>query len=147
MTKLPSNNDSSPAERRRLVRQSGGSYRDIALGEAGTVGGRWAMESKTKVVGSSPIAYPRQPETSPWGSDLVGPEPSLGYSIEEHPAVGEPHEIEKSLRETSGGEGVIQTAPSNGSPKSGDVEAPPGSHSLLGVETTSPPPQKRKRKR
>jgi hypothetical protein len=55
-------------------------------------GGRYATEgSKQTVIGSSLIAYPQQPSTSPWHSDPCPPEPlidgtgegnTLGYQID-----------------------------------------------------------------
>src|SRR5262249_4693471 len=59
-------------------------------------GGRFAVERKQTVIGSSPIAYPQQPSTSPWHSDPCQPEPPLGYSVDAMGAVGEPHEIRAS---------------------------------------------------
>jgi len=45
-------------------------------------GGRYATQgSKQTVIGSSPIAYPAQPENSPWHRDPVPDEPPLGYDI------------------------------------------------------------------
>jgi hypothetical protein len=56
-------------------------------------GGRYAATgSSPRVIGASPISYPQQPTNSPWHHDPVGDEPSLGYSVEDHDAVGERHE-------------------------------------------------------
>jgi hypothetical protein len=64
-------------------------------------GGRYATEgSKQTVVGSSPIAYPRQPENSPWHHDPCPPEPPLGYSVDEQEPVGEVFEREASAAST-----------------------------------------------
>ena len=65
-------------------------------------GGRYATEGgKQTVIGSSPIAYPQQPSTSPWHSDPIGTEPPLGYSVEEMEPVGEPHERTASATSSS----------------------------------------------
>jgi len=53
-------------------------------------GGRYAVEGKQTVMGSSPIAYPQQPSTSPWHHDACPPEPPLGFSVDEMEPVGEP---------------------------------------------------------
>ena len=56
-------------------------------------GGRYAAEgSKRTVIGSSPVAYPAQPATSPWHHDPCSPEPPLGYSVDEQDPVGEKFE-------------------------------------------------------
>ena len=41
--------------------------------------------------------YPRQPAGSPWAGDLVGDEPSLGFSVEAMEPTGEANEIQASL--------------------------------------------------
>jgi hypothetical protein len=58
--------------------------------------GRWGKPSV--VVGQTPaIAYPRLPSTSPWHSDIVPPEKSLGFDISAQEPVGTAAEIEASL--------------------------------------------------
>src|SRR5262245_41722369 len=53
-------------------------------------GGRFAASS-------APLTqYPRQPEHSPWAAGVVGREPPIGFSVEEMPIVGEPHEVAAS---------------------------------------------------
>ena len=52
-------------------------------------GGRYAVEGKATVTGSSPISYPAQPTHSPWHHDPIGTEPPLGYSIDAIDPVGE----------------------------------------------------------
>jgi hypothetical protein len=60
-------------------------------------GGRFAaIEKSATVVGAAPISYPQQPATSPWARDVIGDEPPLGYSVEDHDPVGELHEREGS---------------------------------------------------
>ena len=56
-------------------------------------GGRFSVQTKLTVIGQSPITYPQQPQTSPANqAALVGDEAPLGYSVENHEPVGEPHE-------------------------------------------------------
>jgi hypothetical protein len=52
------------------------------------LGGRFKKLTPSTVVGSGPVSYPRLPETSPWSCDPCPPEPTLGYSVEEHEPVG-----------------------------------------------------------
>ena len=59
--------------------------------------GRYAAAgTRPAVTGSSPIAYPQQPSTSPWHSEPIGTEPPLGYDINAQDAVGEPFEVAAS---------------------------------------------------
>jgi hypothetical protein len=142
--KLPFNNDSSPAERRRVVRETGATYHDIARGEAGTVTGRYAAQAATRVTGSEPPirhatvgSDPPVPYAPHWLADPCGPEPPLGYSIEEHPAVGEPHEIENSLlREKIDAPGMNSAGSSVDSP--GDGAPPEGPHLPSASDAPSP---------
>jgi hypothetical protein len=40
----------------------------------------------THITGSTEVAWvPPQPSSSPWSSDPVGPEPPLGYSVDDVP--------------------------------------------------------------
>jgi hypothetical protein len=49
---------------------------------------------------ASPLHYPAQPTSSPWGSPIgPGTEPPLGYAIDDVEPCGTPAEIAKSLRE------------------------------------------------
>jgi hypothetical protein len=69
-------------------------------------GDRFSVLEKTTVTGSSPIGrYPKLP-SGPWSEGPGGgPEPSLGYSINEIEPVGEPHERERAVeRNTALGE-------------------------------------------
>lgn len=60
--------------------------------------GRHAAAAKASVTGAkASVQYPRQPSTSPWHSDIVPPEPSLGYAIDAQECVGEVFEIAASL--------------------------------------------------
>ena len=106
----------------RKVREAA-TYHSVAMaGIDDERGGRYATEgSKQTVIGSSPIAYPQQPSTSPWHRDPVPDEPPLGYDINAQGPVGEPHEVRAS-------EG---SPPSTG--QDGDVGGGPG-------DGTSPEP-------
>ena len=111
MTKYSFNNDSTPAERRRRVLRETGTYRDVALGEAGTVQGRYyGAISKTHVTGAGP-EYPPMPETSPWHRDPVPDEPPLNQDVNVVEPVGTFGEIEHSLRESSDGTGMDSSEP------------------------------------
>ncbi len=59
--------------------------------------GRFAKD--TTIIGTRAASlYPRLPESNPWNaSAAVPPEPSLGYSVEDHEPVGEAHELAASL--------------------------------------------------
>jgi hypothetical protein len=127
-------NESSQAERRAVAANDrrvhkGGTYHQFAASEAGAVGGRFAAESKQRVVGSGPVAYPQLPETSPWHNDPVPAEEPLGVDINMVEAVGTYAEIEKSLAESQSGEGINQASPPNGLPND-EGRAPLGSNSL-----------------
>ena len=62
----------SQAERRAVVENDqrvGVAYSQIAASEAGTIGGRFAAEVKTRVTGATPSpAYPTLPSSSPWAA-------------------------------------------------------------------------------
>jgi len=148
MTKYSFNNDSSPAERRRVLRETGASYHDVALSEVGTVQGRYGeLEKSSSVTGGLAHRYPPLPETSPWASDPVGQEPPIGIDLSA-PVVGEGFEIEKkSLREMSGGEGMNHSdQPSNATRQAATDElspeaTPPQGHQKQGAPS---PPSKRR---
>ena len=67
------------------------------------LGGRWA---KPRPMMSGQV--PMQPEGSPWSYDPVGPEPPLGYSVDEMEPVGSPHEVERSLRAIEQQEEIVE---------------------------------------
>jgi len=98
-------------------------------------GGRFAKVARSTVTGADPVPlYPRQPANSPWANDPIGQEPSLGYPIDEHLAVGTEAEIIASLREAHSDHGdqpsSFENAPPSGDARSGtghpssDVVAP-----------------------
>jgi len=101
-------NETSQRERREALRND--TYLSRAQGNADSpVGGRYAKELATQVVGVP--RYPMLPSTSPWSHDATGDEPSLGYSIDEAPVVGEPHELGGSAA-VSASEGPLLPSPS-----------------------------------
>jgi hypothetical protein len=112
-------------------------FHDIAAGEAGTVGGRFAAVSKTQLTGTVP-EYPRLPTNSPWATEPVGQELPLGFDVNAVEPVGTPAEIEQSLQALGEAEGP----PSLGQLDGGDARsvgcAPPAS------EAPSSSPTKRK---
>jgi hypothetical protein len=79
-------------------RKAMATYKSIAEANADLeLGGRYAKVTKTTVTGSGPISHPQLPEGNPFKCDPVGIEPPLGFSVEDQPATGEPHEILRSL--------------------------------------------------
>jgi hypothetical protein len=89
-------------------------------------GGRFKAVNQTIHTAATPV-YPEQPPNSPFHHDPVPDEPPLGFSINEAPVVGEPHEVERSIREL----GDAADAPASASLPLRDV-----------VETAAPPPPK-----
>jgi hypothetical protein len=86
----------------------GGTYHQIAVSEAGAIGGRFAAEAKTHVTGVAPAPqYPTLPVNSPWADEPVGPEPPLGVAIDQMEPVGEPFEIQ--MDEARSGTGITPT--------------------------------------
>jgi hypothetical protein len=112
-------NDLSQAERRRILKDT---LHGRAVAEQDTIGGRYAAESKQRVVGSASFKYPQLPEGS-WGNQgvAVPSEPPLGFSVDAVEPLGTAAEIEQSLREVRDGTGT-PTEPSS----PGDAEAPRG---------------------
>jgi hypothetical protein len=87
--------DISQAERRRVLEndrlaREGSTYHNHAVSSANDLmGGRFGVDSKSVVIGSSPISYPRIP-SGPWsGADIVPPEQPLGYAIDQQEPTGE----------------------------------------------------------
>jgi hypothetical protein len=67
---------------RKVREQASTMFEHAVLSADDDRGGRFAGVNKTIVVGASPVAYPPLPASSPWhGPDPVGPEPPLGYSV------------------------------------------------------------------
>jgi len=108
--------NASPQSERRAVLKAG-TYHQFATSEADAVGGRYAAQSKARVVGSASFEYPALPVSSPWANDPVPPEAPLGVDINAVEPVGTHAEIEHSL----------QLAEPQGLPGGGGV--PRGGHS------------------
>jgi hypothetical protein len=93
--------DISQAERRAVLksdRDARNTYFERAQADAEDgVAGRWARPAPTVVTGGS-----QYPAASASHSDPSPPEEPLGYSVDEHEAVGSPAEIERSQREAAG---------------------------------------------
>jgi hypothetical protein len=142
-------NESSQSERRAVLRNERevGTYHAFATSEAGAVGGRYGVVSKTRVIGSGPVEYPALPSSSPWASDPIPPEPSFGMAIDAMEPVGTHVEIEQSLQlaELQSGGGINPISPPNG-PPSGDARSSGPLHSGSSEAATSPHPKQKRRK-
>jgi hypothetical protein len=96
--KQPFINETSQADRRQVHKDT---MHTRAIGNASMPRDRWSGINKTTVTGASPIQYPEQPPNSHWARDPVPAEPPLGYSVDDHPPVGEVFEVERSLGDQS----------------------------------------------
>ena len=65
-----------------------------AQDEISEAGGRYQRLSRPSVTGATP--FPQQPRGPEWTKDPTGPEPALGFSVEDHPCTDEPHELLRS---------------------------------------------------
>jgi hypothetical protein len=85
----------------------------FAQREADLPRGRFTAVEKATVVGgvSPPHNYPKGPD---WTVDPVGPEPSLGFDVNQMPPTGEAFEVRRSLE--------AQQVP----PSSGSIPSPQG---------------------
>jgi hypothetical protein len=119
-THRPYRQDATQREREEVLRndQRANTFAGRAISEADDVRGRWAEINKSNVVGATPtVDYPRLP-SGPWADPVqVPPEPSLGFSVEDHEPVGTIQEIEASLGEQSAsllaqGDAVVVSASS-----------------------------------
>jgi hypothetical protein len=86
------------AERRAIIRgdREPTTYHQLANVDAALEGGRFAQDRV--VSGAEPsVSYP--PASSPWSSaqPQPGPEPPLGFSVDEMEPVGIPAEIDASI--------------------------------------------------
>jgi len=103
MTEKPYQNNVSQADRAatlqndRRVQKDTFHSRQIA-GESQLPRDRFFNENKSQIMGAYLSQYPKLPADH-WSNQTaaVPPEESLGFSVEEVPVVGEPHEIEASL--------------------------------------------------
>jgi hypothetical protein len=113
-------------------------FHSFAQAEADTPRGRFTATEKATVIGVSPPSYPELPSNSPFHHDVVGPEPPLGFSVEEMQPVGSYHEIQVSL------ERLGEPASPSGQPDGGSAAAPSNSSSF-GVMRAGPPSFSKKR--
>ncbi len=80
MIEHPFENEANQKLRRETLRNDRSTLLDHARAHADdAAGGRFKRELATSVVGVP--NYPKQPETSPWHHDPVGPEPPLGLDV------------------------------------------------------------------
>jgi hypothetical protein len=111
----PYHNEATQSEKRAILKND--SYFARQQSQPDDAGGRYAKIRPSNVTGSAPSQQiPKQPENSPWASDPLGPEPPLGFSVDEMNPVGELHEIEKSLasleaRESNPTTAVVMASP------------------------------------
>jgi hypothetical protein len=79
-----------------------GTYAAHAASDANSVGGRWQQTNKSTMTGATEaVHYPTLPAASPW-HDGNAVEPPLGIDVNETPIVGEPFEVEASIRRLAG---------------------------------------------
>src|SRR5437588_10372616 len=85
----PFNNNASMREKEQVLRDT---MHNRAQAKANEIRGRFAAHERSNIVGSTPsvVEYPAGPN---WACDPVPQEPSLGFSVEDHEAVGEAHEL------------------------------------------------------
>jgi hypothetical protein len=131
MAHFPYQNESSQSDRRKTLENDREVRASTYLQQAQANvdedrGGRYAATgSSPRVTGASPISYPQQPSNSPWHHDPVGDEPPLGYSVEDHDAVGERHERAGS---------AVPVEPTNRMDTAGTAAAAPAlSHVVTGA--------------
>jgi hypothetical protein len=147
----PYDNPASQDERRQVLRDTllgRRAHKNTYFAHAHSdEGGRFSAPDQPPryTVGSE--AVPRYPAGPNWSADPVGPEPSLGFSVENVPPTGEMFEIEKSvLAESPGDEGMIQSSsPISGPPSGGEVSS--GDPPKDAVDAASPPPIKQRRRK
>lgn len=132
MTEHPFNNDSTPAERIQVHKDT---MHGRAIAEANEAGGRFKTVNETTVIGATSLNYPELPSNSPFHHDPVPIEPALGISVEDHQPVGTYSEVQQSL-ERLGMTGIGSSAPDGGA-----VAAPASVSASFPdvVETAAPP--------
>jgi hypothetical protein len=104
MAHFPYQNESSQSERRRTLendRKARLTYHEHAQSDPELeLGGRFKQLTPTSVTGVGPSPIPQQPSNSPWHHDPVPMEEPLGFSVEDHDPVGEPHELARDAADT-----------------------------------------------
>jgi hypothetical protein len=100
MTKRPFINQTSQADRQATLENDQRVHKNTYLSHThNEAGGRFAKISPLNVTGSSTL--PQYPAGPNWSADPSGQEPPLGFSVEDHPPVGEAFEVERSLGEAA----------------------------------------------
>jgi hypothetical protein len=74
----------------------GATFSDFAQADASEVRGRFTAHERSTVIGSAPSPATQYPAGPNWTCDPVPPEEPLGYSVEDHEPVGQPHELKAS---------------------------------------------------
>src|SRR5262249_22556732 len=103
-------NDASQSERRAVLKndRAAGTYFAFAAAEADAIRGRFAAQSKARVVGSEPaVNYPALPADSPWCHDPVPDEMPIDVDVSAAPIVGEFHEVAASLGKANSDDGRL----------------------------------------
>jgi hypothetical protein len=109
--------ESEQAEKRRVLAndisvrcQQGSTFLDHT--HIDDAGGRFGVVNEATIIGrDGPLAYPQLPESSPWHSDMVPPEPSLGFRVDAMPKLESPA-AEHGVSPAVGPDGPTSVAPS-----------------------------------
>jgi hypothetical protein len=138
--KPPFNNDSTPAERRRVVRETGAStYADHVYDDTG---GRYRKQTPSTITGAQPVVeYPAQPAGSPWAGEQAV-EPALGYDVNAQEPTGTHAEIQASICESDEG-----MTPTTSSCSLGAACSAAESHRSAASSAPAPPQSKPKSRR
>jgi hypothetical protein len=118
-------NDTSQKERAEVLKNDRAVHKNTFLSHTHSEeGGRFARPQT--IVGSRPtVDYPRLP-SGPWADPVqVPPEEPLGYSVEDVPIVGEPHEIQASIEASCGDSEASACFSYASSPQQGDATLRP----------------------
>jgi hypothetical protein len=112
----PYTNDTSQRERKETLRndQRTSTFFDQSKISAALEEGRKAL-ANIHTGSEKFVAYPPQPDTSPWSGPQPGPEPPLGYSVEDQIPVGEAFEVQRSLAAQSANDGITPPSEAGGS--------------------------------
>jgi hypothetical protein len=135
--------DASQEERAKLLREERQINTRSAMQEVidPRMAGRFATQSKPDfTIGKDEVVhYPRLPGNSPWQQEQPPPEEPLGFSVEEMPPMGEPHEIAHAYELLSASVGPRPTDSDAGAVSSlgatADPYSPSGSANSAPVES------------
>jgi hypothetical protein len=132
--KVPFNNPTSQAERAATLRE----MHSVVSPEAG---GRFAQRMIEHINTRGPtLEYPRLP-SGPWSQSQPPPEEPLGFSVEDMPVMGEPHEAEAAARLLSvEAAGLVSPLPGAGADPL-PPRLPLGSANLAGSSPPTSAPQ------